>query len=98
MRMKLRRRPDTLTGDAILDHLRLRMPGPLRNVRANTMLADLAIDSLDLVDLLCLIDEEFDVRLEQAEFEEFRTIGELADAIARATAHATDGAGERGRS
>ena len=97
MRLKLRRERDTLTGGAILSHLRLRMPGPLRDARADTQLADLAIDSLDLVDLLCLIDEEFDVRLEQAQFDEFRTIGDLADAIARAT-DATHGAGQRGRS
>jgi acyl carrier protein len=48
----------------------------------DTLLADLSIDSLDAVELLCLIDEEFDVRLEPGSLEKFATVGELADAIA----------------
>ena len=60
----------------------------------DTQLADLSIDSLDVVELLCLIDEEFDVRLEQGRFEELGTVGNLAETIARAT-EAAPGARER---
>jgi acyl carrier protein len=58
------------------------MPGALGHARSDTPLADLSIDSLDAVELLCLIDEEFDVRLEQGSLETFATVGELADAVA----------------
>jgi acyl carrier protein len=58
------------------------LPGPLGHARFDTPLADLSIDSLDVVELLCLIDEEFNVRLEQGALENFTTVGELADAIA----------------
>jgi len=97
MRLKLRRPPEPVTGDAVLNHLRARLPGPLGHARSDTQLADLSIDSLDVVELLCLIDEEFDVRLEQGRFEELGTVGNLAETIARA-AEAAPGARERGRS
>ncbi len=65
---------------------------------SDTPLADLSIDSLDVVDLLCLIDEEFDVRIEQGRFEELRTVGDLADLIAHGASHAARVVAERGRS
>jgi acyl carrier protein len=98
MRLKLRRQPEPLTGGAVLDHLRGRLPGPLRSARSDTQLADLSIDSLDVVELLCLIDEEFDVRLEQGRFAELRTVGDLADAIAGAAGPTASSTGERGQS
>ena len=52
MRLKLRRQPEPLTGGAVLDHLRGRLPGPLRSARSDTQLADLSIDSLDVVEAI----------------------------------------------
>ena len=82
MRLTLRRQPEPIAGDVVLNHLRRRLPGPLGQARSDTPLADLSIDSLDVVELLCLIDEEFNVRLEQGMLDKFATVGDLADAIA----------------
>jgi acyl carrier protein len=57
----------------------------MRTARTDTPLVDLSIDSLDVVELLCLIDDEFGVRFEQGQFEAFRTVGDLAGVVARAT-------------
>lgn len=73
-----------LTSDDVLQRLRSRLPAAMRGARSDTLLADLPIDSLDVVELLCLIDDEFGVRFEQGEFKGFRTVGDLADMVVRA--------------
>jgi acyl carrier protein len=83
MLVKLRHHSEPLTQDGVLIRLRQRLPGPLRAAAADTLLTDLPIDSLDTVELLCLIDEEFGVRFEQRLFQELRTVGDLADVVAR---------------
>ena len=98
MRLRYRRPLEPTAADVVLDHLRARLPGPLGNARLETPLADLSIDSLDVVELLCLIDDEFDVRLEEGLFEKFRTVGDMAEAIAHRAGTAARVAGERGRS
>jgi acyl carrier protein len=85
MLLKHRRQLDPLTGDDVLGRLRSRLPGPMRDARAETLLTDLPIDSLDTVELLCLIDDEFGVRFEQTQFQGFRTVGDLAEVVARST-------------
>ena len=90
MRLTLRRQPEPIAGEVVLHHLRRRLPGPLGQARCDTPLADLSIDSLDVVELLCLIDEEFDVRLEQGMLDTFATVGDLADAIAARSATVRD--------
>jgi acyl carrier protein len=55
----------------------------MRTAGAETLLTDLPIDSLDTVELLCLIDDEFGVRFEQGQFQAFRTVGDLTDVVAR---------------
>jgi acyl carrier protein len=87
MTFTLRRRPEQLTSTEVLDRLRRRLPGPLRGAQPETLLADLPIDSLDTVELLCLIDDEFHVRVGEVEFQAFRTVGDLADLVARTAAH-----------
>lgn len=67
--------------DAVVARLRQRMPGALRGAQPETPLTELPLDSLDVVELLCLVDDEFGVRLEQQAFDESRTVGELADRI-----------------
>ena len=97
--MRLRyRRPLEPTAGVVLDHLRARLPGPLGHARLDTPLTDLSIDSLDVVELLCLIDEAFDVRLEEGLFEKFRTVGDMAEAIVHRSGASAQIAGERGRS
>ncbi len=89
MTFALRRQPEPLTGRDVLERLRRRLPGPMRTAEQDTPLTDLPIDSLDTVELLCLIDDEFHVRLGEGEFQSFRTVGDLADVVARS---ATQGA------
>lgn len=85
-------RPAALvTGDDVLERLRTRLPGPLRGARAETPLAELPIDSLDTVELLCLIDDEFGVRFEEEQYQRMRTVGDLTGFVAR-TAPASKGA------
>ncbi len=86
MTFTLRRRPEPARTE-VLDRLRRRLPGPLRGAQPETLLADLPIDSLDTVELLCLIDDEFHVRVGEAEFRAFRTVGDLVDLVARTAAH-----------
>jgi acyl carrier protein len=81
-----RRASDPLTGGEVLDRLRKRLPGAMRSAKVDTLLMDLPIDSLDTVELLCLIDDEFGVRFEEGQFQGFRTVGDLADVVARSTA------------
>jgi acyl carrier protein len=83
MTFTLRRQPEHLTGPEVLERLRRRLPGPMRTAQPDTLLTDLPIDSLDTVELLCLIDDEFHVRLGEGEFQSFRTVGDLADVVAR---------------
>ncbi len=81
-----RRSAEALTGVDVLERLRRRLPGAMRSARVDTLLTDLPIDSLDTVELLCLIDDEFGVRFEEGQFQRFRTVGDLADVVARSTA------------
>lgn len=74
--------------DNVVARLRRRMPGALRGAQPETPLTDLSIDSLDVVELLCVVDDEFGVRLEQRAFDEARTVGDLADRIAAGSAGA----------
>jgi acyl carrier protein len=85
MTFTFRHRSELLTGNDVLKRLRTRLPGPMRTATLDTPLVDLPIDSLDTVELLCLIDDEFDVRLEQRQFVELRTVGELAEVVAHMT-------------
>jgi acyl carrier protein len=78
-----------LTGEDVLRRLRSRLPGPMRAAGTDTLLADLPIDSLDTVELLCLIDDEFGVRFEQGQFQGFRTVGDLTDVVARSVHEAS---------
>ncbi|HEY3901876.1 MAG TPA: phosphopantetheine-binding protein [Chthoniobacter sp.] len=46
-------------------------------------LAELALDSIDTVELLCVIHDEFCVRLTESEFNPRQTVGGLLSLIAR---------------
>ena len=78
--------PEPLSGSDVLDRLRDRLPASMRVARADTLLCDLPIDSLDTVELLCLIDDEFRVRLGEGTFQSLRTVGDLANEVARCAA------------
>ena len=49
----------------------------------DTLIADLYLDSMDTVELLCTIHEEFGVRLTESDFHPAQTVGGMLAAIAR---------------
>jgi acyl carrier protein len=65
----------------ILHHLVTCLPRLAPELRAETHLAELALDSLDTVELLCVIHAEFGVRLTESEFHPGQTIGGLLEVI-----------------
>ena len=66
-----------LTTDSVIAQIRERLPyvGPLES---GTPLERLGLDSLDLVELLMIIDELFGVRLTSDDFKSAATVGDLA--------------------
>ena len=48
-----------------------------------TRIGDLGLDSMDTVELLCVIHQEFGVRLTESDFHQGQNIGGLLSAIAR---------------
>lgn len=68
---------------SVAERLQLCLPRlPLKQPPA-TCVADLGLDSMDTVELLCVIHEEFGVRLTESDFHPDQTIGGLLAAIAR---------------
>ena len=67
---------------SIAERLQLCLPHQPIFHRPETRLAELAFDSMDTVELLCVIHEEFGVRLTESEFHPAQTVGGLLDAIA----------------
>ena len=66
----------------ILARLTVCLPRLALKLRAEASLADLALDSLDTVELLCVIHAEFGVRLTESEFHPRQTVGGLLEVIA----------------
>jgi acyl carrier protein len=76
-----------LTSREALDRLALRLPHLRYLIRADQPLAGLGLglDSIDLVELLCVIEGEFDVSVTEDELTGAGTVGELAELICRRT-------------
>jgi len=53
---------------------------------SSATLSDLSLDSLDAVELLCVIHEEFGVRLKDSEFHPEQTVDGMLSAIAERSA------------
>lgn len=81
-----RRDAQATTADEVLARLRRRLPHALADVDRDTRLTELALDSLDFVELLCAAEDEFGSTLTEHEFAAARTVGDLADLIARRAA------------
>jgi acyl carrier protein len=69
------------TLNSIAEHLQLCLPRIPLHTNPNTRLADLALDSLDTVELLCVIHEEFGVRLTETDFNPAQTLQSLLTTI-----------------
>ena len=73
----------------VLERLARRMP-QLRHLslRLDQSLMSLAMDSIDLVELLCAIESEFGVRLSDDDLESAVTVGQLIERIEQLRNHA----------
>ena len=72
------RLPDA--GEA-LRRLRRRLPDMLARVEMETSFTDLGMDSLDVVELLCAVEDEFGVQLREEELSA-GCVGDVAERIA----------------
>jgi acyl carrier protein len=72
---------NVLRGSEVLDRLGRRLPHLRHHFTPDQPLHDRSFDSLDLVELLCVIESEFKVSLTEQDLAA-DTIGELADLIA----------------
>jgi acyl carrier protein len=70
------------TIETVAERLQLCLPGrvPL-DPESTVRIADLGLDSLDTVELLCVISEEFGVRLTESDFHPNQTIRGLLAAV-----------------
>ncbi len=71
-----------INSETIAERLRTCLPSIASALTRNVLIADLALDSMDTVEFLCVIHEEFGVRLSEEEFQPQRTLGDLCVAIA----------------
>ena len=67
--------------DEVLARLRRRVPNVLAGADCRTAVDALAMDSLDLVELLCAVEDEFGVLLTGDAFAKARTVGDLIQVI-----------------
>jgi acyl carrier protein len=67
----------------VLERLGRRLPHVLARVHRDSRLDQLPLDSLDVIELLCVIDYEFGVRLTQEQFGRTKTVADLAKVIAK---------------
>lgn len=72
-----------MTTNAIAAQLRLCLPRLATSLDPSARVVELELDSMDTVELLCVIHEEFGVRLTDAEFHPEQTIGGLLAIIAQ---------------
>ena len=70
------------TPDEALDRIRHRLPYLAGVLQPPALLTQLGLDSLDLVELIMVIDELFAVRMTVEDFQAVQTVGELAELVA----------------
>ena len=79
-----------MTNDAILDEINqtaTMLLGPsMADLQPETELRSVGLDSLDIVEVVTVIESTFEVKLEDAALKEVRTAGELAGVISKALA------------
>jgi acyl carrier protein len=69
----------------ILNRLRQCLPRLAPLLQENVPLRELALDSMDTVELLCAVDDEFGVTLTEDEFQPQHTLRDIAQTIASKT-------------
>jgi acyl carrier protein len=79
----LNRRPSIEATEEALARLRRRVPHLLCSATGHTRIDDLPMDSMDVVELLCAIEDEFGVSLTSDVFMRAATVDDLSAAIAK---------------
>lgn len=72
----------TISSDDVIPRLKRRLPKLAPLLEEDTPLHALGLDSMDTVELLCAIHEEFNVRLTEREFLPDQRLRDLAQTIA----------------
>ena len=72
-----------IAADEVLARLRQRVPHVLAGADCHTAVDALPMDSLDLVELLCAIEDEFGVLLTADAFTKARTVADLLQVISQ---------------
>jgi acyl carrier protein len=72
---------NTTTTAGVAERLRLCLPRHVAGVTEYTRLQELELDSMDTVEYLCAIHQEFGVSLSEAEFQPDQTVGGLIKLI-----------------
>ncbi len=72
----------SLTADRALLLIQGRLPYLTGMLRPAASIAELGLDSLDLVELMMVADELFGVRFSVDDFKSLNTVGELAERLA----------------
>ena len=70
----------------ILERLRICLPRLAPALQADLTLQQMGLDSMETVELLCVVHEEFGVRLSEAEFQAHQPFRAVLDAIAHRSA------------
>jgi acyl carrier protein len=79
----LNSRPSIKETDEALSRLRRRLPHLLHTATGRTRIDDLPMDSMDVVEVLCAIEDEFGVSLDANVFMRAVTVDDLSAAIAK---------------
>jgi acyl carrier protein len=79
--------PTTITFDAVAARLNAVLSVPADSLTPRTFLADVAADSLELIEIVIDLQEEFRVNLTQADLRPVLTLGDLV-ALLRGGIHA----------
>jgi acyl carrier protein len=66
----------------VLRRLCRRLPDLMARAEPETRVDDLGMDSLDAVELLCAVEDEFSVQLSEEELSDARRVGDFAERIA----------------
>ena len=78
----LNRHASAVEAEDALAKLRRRLPHLLCNATGQTVIDDLPMDSMDVVEVLCAIEDEFGVSINADVFIKARTVGDLSMAVA----------------
>lgn len=51
--------------------------------RDTVLLADLGLNSFELIEMVCAVEEEFDIEIPDREIKSFKTVGNIMDFISK---------------